>query len=337
MKFQCFAAFVFAAVAASAPGLADEVLFKNGDKLTGKVESMEGGKLAISGTVAGKITVDVGSINTFSTAAPLRIRLQDGSTIVQKVNAAAPGQIALAPAGVLAPQNLPLSQIKFINFNDRWTGNIVAAGAISRGNTNTETLNASGNLVRRGDRDRITVDGGYLFGREKIVNGSSHETANDWWIGGKYDYYFTPKFYGYLNARVERDLIAGINLRLTPGGGVGYQWFDRPDFHLSSEGGVSWLYRDYSHDGTDESVALRLAYHVDKKLNQYLTAFHNMEYFPGLDSLNDYYFNADAGLRATITDHLFTEFKVNYKYDARPAPGKGSSDQRFILGVGYNF
>jgi hypothetical protein len=33
---------------------ADEVVFKNGDHLKGKIESMDGGKMTLSGTVAGK-------------------------------------------------------------------------------------------------------------------------------------------------------------------------------------------------------------------------------------------------------------------------------------------
>ena len=213
----------------------------------------------------------------------------------------------------------------------------MAGGAIVRGNTDTDTLNLTAHAIRRTEKERFELDSGFLYGRQRVPNGSVHETANDWWIGGQYDYFFTPKFFGYANARVERDIIAGISLRLTPGGGVGYQWFDRPDFHFKTEGGVSWLYRDYSHDGTDQTVAARLAYHVDKKLNNKVSLFHNFEYFPGLESLNNFYFDTDAGIRADITDHFFSEFKVLYKYDARPAPGKGSSDQQFILGVGWNF
>jgi len=245
--------------------------------------------------------------------------------------------VAIAPGGALQPQNIPLAQVKYVNFKEGWTGNVVAGGSLVRGNTNTDTFNASGRLVRRGERDRITLDAGFLYGRQQTPGDGKHETANDWWIGGQYDYFFTPKFYGYANARVERDVIAGISLRLTPGGGLGYQWFDRPDFHLKTEAGVSWLYRDYSHDGSDETVAARLAYHVDKKLNKQVSVFHDFEYFPGLESLSNYYFDTDAGVRADITDHMFSEFKVLYKYDARPAPGKGSSDQQFILGVGWNF
>ena len=141
-----------------------------------------------------------------------------------------------------------------------------------------------------------------------------------------------------MNGKVERDIIAGISLRVTPGGGVGYDFFDRPDFHLHGEGGISWLYRDYTHGGgTQETVAARLAYHIDKKINDKVTLFHDFEYFPGLDSINDYYFDTDAGVRVTLTEKMFAEFKIQEQYDQRPAPGKGHNDTQFILGVGWNF
>ena len=44
-----------------------------------------------------------------------------------------------------------------------------------------------------------------------------------------------------------------------------------------------------------------------------------------------------AGIRTTLTDKMFAEFKVQEQYDQRPAPGKGKNDTQFILGVGWNF
>ena len=68
-----------------------------------------------------------------------------------------------------------------------------------------------------------------------------------------------------------------------------------------------------------------------------MKVFHDFEYLPGLDSINNYFFDTDAGIRADITEKMFTEFKVQYQYDSRPAPGRGSNDIRYILGVGWSF
>lgn len=336
---SCFLAALMGALAAGAGARADEVTFKNGDHLTGKIENVEGGKLILTSKVAGKVTVDLKDVKTFSSDGTIAIKLSDGTVINQKVSAGPDGTIALAPGGALAPQNVPVANIKYINFSDKWTGSITAGGALTRGNTSTETLNLAVDMVRRTENDRFTIDAGFLYGRQKDQSTkATTETENDWFIGGKYDYFFTPQLYGYANARVERDLIAGVSLRLTPGGGVGYQWIDQPDFHLQTEGGISWLYREYTHNGgTSETVAARAAYHVDKKLSPGVAVFHNFEYYPGLDTINDYFFDTDAGIRADLTDKMFTEFKAIEKYDSQPAPGKGHNDTQFVLSVGLNF
>ena len=70
MKNWIFIA-IIAAFAASAT--ADEIVFNNGDRLTGKVLSADGGKLKIKTDVAGEVTVDLKDVKTFSTAEFSRI------------------------------------------------------------------------------------------------------------------------------------------------------------------------------------------------------------------------------------------------------------------------
>ena len=322
----------------AAPGRADEVQFKNGDRLSGTVESYDGSKLTISSSVAGKVTVDMKDVKTFSTDAPVDVVLSDGTKVRQKVNPGPDGQISLPGAPAAPPRVVPLAQVSKINMPAKWTGSITIGGLIARGNTNTDSLNAAAHAERRTDDDRITLDGGYLFGREhtKGIPGK-HETADDLFGSAKYDYFFTKKFYGYGKIGAEHDTIAGLSLRLTPGVGVGYQWVETPALNFNTEAGVGVLYRKFSHDGDATAANARLAYHLKLKFNDRVSGFHNFEYLPGLDRITDYYFDTDAGIRASLTEKMFTEFKVDYRYDSMPAPGKGASDLRYILGVGWNF
>src|SRR5579862_7249934 len=112
MRWSLVAAtFVAAAMASST--YADEVFFKNGDHLTGKIESMEGGKLIISGTIAGKVTVDVKDIKTFASDGPVALKLNDGTVVHQQVTAGPDGQVSLAAGGALQPQNISISDVKY--------------------------------------------------------------------------------------------------------------------------------------------------------------------------------------------------------------------------------
>jgi hypothetical protein len=44
-----------------------------------------------------------------------------------------------------------------------------------------------------------------------------------------------------------------------------------------------------------------------------------------------------AGIRADFTEKFFTTFKVIFNYDATPAIGRGSTDTKYFLGLGYRF
>lgn len=342
---------LFCALFASTAALrADEVLFKNGDRLTGTVVSADGGKLTIKTAVAGEVKVDMKDVKTFSTDQPLDLRLSNGATLKDKVvPATQPGTVETAGAGTIqAPGATPtapapsqpvvLADVKKINPPPvAWTGSIRAGGLLTRGNTDSDSINVGADATRRTDDDRTSLAAGYFFGREKVGGQPKETTTNNWFAQGKYDYFFAPKWYAYGLMRIEQDQIADLDLRLTPGVGVGYQWIEEPDFKFSTEAGATWVYESYSNDGTDEHFAARLAYHVEKKLNDRVALFHNFEYLPSVQDLGDYNFNADAGMRVSLTKKMFSELKAEWRYDSTPAPGKSNDDTRYILSLGWTF
>ena len=58
-------------LAFAGPVAADEILFLNGDRVTGKILSADGNKLTIKTETAGEITVDMSKVKTFSTDEPV--------------------------------------------------------------------------------------------------------------------------------------------------------------------------------------------------------------------------------------------------------------------------
>jgi putative salt-induced outer membrane protein YdiY len=320
--------------AAAATARADEVRFKNGDRLTGTITSAEGGKLKITSKVAGDVTVNLKDVDTFRTDAPAAVHLNDGSVVRDRIEPGDAGAVRTS-----AGRAVPLSEVESINPNrDRWTGSVVAGGLVTRGNSDTTSLNVNAEASRRTLKDRLSGSGSYIYSRERSPDtGDKNTTADNWSLAGKYDYFFTKKFYGFASLRAEHDRIADLDLRLTPSLGAGYQWVERPDLNFNTEAGLAWVYEEYSDADSDDHVAARLAYHVDKKFNERVSLRHNLEYLPSLEDGSDFNVNADLGVRTALTKNMFTEVKVEWKYDATPAPGAAKNDQRFLLGVGWSF
>jgi hypothetical protein len=323
---------------ATAAASADQVIFKNGDKITGKIVTMEGGKMTITSAVAGTITVDMNDVETFSTDMPIEIRTADGRKLNEPVTTAEAEQVRTTGGEVLS-----LAGVTKINPPPEvWHGSVLVSGAIARGNTNTDDLGiaiAAGlRRINETVNDRFTLGGAYNFGRQRDPDtGDKTTTTDNWNAFGQYDYFWQPKLYNYANFKVEHDRIADLNYRLSPGVGVGYQWAERPDFHFNTEAGVAYVYEDFISGGDNQHCAVRFAYHIDRKFNDVWSVFHNFEILPAIDDPHDYNLSTDAGVRASITTALYSEFRVEWKRDSDPAPGAEKNDLRYVLGVGWKF
>jgi putative salt-induced outer membrane protein YdiY len=276
---------------------ADEVIFSNGDKLSGTIKTMDAGKLVVGSKVAGDVTVDMKDVKTFSSDGPVEIKLKDGTVIKQKVVAGDAGTVKIADGGPLAAQAVALANVTQINPPKpevKWTGAIVAGGLLTRGNTNTESANVAIDLMRRAEKDRITLGAAYLYGRQENPDtGEKTTTTDNWFLFAKYDYFFTPKVYGYLSNRLEHDEIALLNLRETPSAGIGYQWVESKQMNFFTEAGIAWVYEDFKNvDETEEHFAARVAYHFDYNFNDKvaLGGWYNGDFnYSGQVDANDYF------------------------------------------------
>lgn len=321
-------------------GLADEVIFKSGDRLTGTVKSVSDGKMVFDSKVAGSITLDLDDIATFSTDEPIAVELADGKLVEQKAAAAAEGQISLQADAGAAAQVVPLADIAKVNPEPVvWKGNIVAGATFVRGNTKSDTASVTAEASRRSEIDRISFGAGYFTAKQRDnTTRESSTIADNWFARGQYDYFMTDKSYLYGNLRYEKDRIAHLDRRISPGAGFGYQWIETDSRNFSTEAGLSWMSEKYTDPNeTRTYMAGRLAYHLDQSFNDYVMAFHNVEYIPSFEYVDNFLVNADIGLRAKLTTNLALEAKAQMNYNSTPAEERDKKDMRYIVGLGWTF
>jgi putative salt-induced outer membrane protein YdiY len=338
MRKGLIALAALAAIATATAVFADKVQLNNGDVLTGKIVNSDGKQLTLKSDQAGEVKIDLANIKTFSTDEPLDIRLKDGTTFHKKVDAADPGTVTVEKGDTPA-SNFRLDTVKAINPPPvAWHGNLRAGAMFSRGNTYTDNINAGFDLNRRGESDRFTSTGQYNFGRERDNDtGVVSSSADNWEVKGKFDHFWTPKWYGYVGATVGKDNIQDLNLRFIPSIGIGYQWVESPTLNFNTEGGVAWVYEDYDNGNNKDEISLRLAYHFDRKFNDRVGMFHNLEYLPSIEDWSTFLLRTDVGLRIDITKSMFVEGKIDETYNSSPAPGNEQNDTKYIVAVGWKF
>jgi putative salt-induced outer membrane protein YdiY len=317
----------------------DEILFKSGDRLTGTVKSVDGGKMVFDSAVAGPVTLKMDSIKTFSTEKAIEIVQTNGTVVVQRVGMGADGQVIVL-ADAAQPQTVPFTEIAKINpGKSKWTGSIVAGAALTRGNTESSTANINADATRRGERDRIYLAAGYLFANQRDNNtGQNSTSADTWFLKGKYDYFFTQRFFGYANMKYEKDRIANLDMRLSPGAGAGYQWVENARVNFFTEAGLTYVREVYTNpDETRSYVAARGAYHLNFVVNDHVKGFHNFEVIPNIEDVQAVLVYTDVGLRAAMTERLFLEGKAQLAFNSQPADNREKKDMRYTLGIGWTF
>jgi putative salt-induced outer membrane protein YdiY len=319
---------------------ADEVLLKNGERVIGTIEMLDGGKLTIKSDSFGTVKIDFDKVKTFSTSKAVPVHFKDGTVVSQQVQTGDEGTVRIEKTGVLEPQTLPMSDITKINPPPvKWTGDLTAGLAITRGNSETQSFNTELNAIRRSDDDRITFGAGYRSAKQTDQDTGDEETTERYLFGKlQYDYFFTKKFYGYANARAEKDALADLALRFVAGAGVGYQWAESETFNLSTEGGLSWFTESYTDETPREDhISLRLAYHIDGKVNDAVKLFHDLEWYPSTEDAQDHFITAQWGIRSALTKALFAELKVVWNWDSTPASGSERQDVRYLMSAGLTF
>src|SRR5262245_182088 len=174
---------------------ADEVQFNNGDKLTGKIVKLDGGKLTVDGTVAGKVAVNWADVATMSSDEPVTIVLDNGQTVTEKLGASNPGEVTAAG------QTIALASAAKVNPEPvQWHGNALIAARFDRGNTVGDSFDGSADAVRRSETDRITVGAGYSAAEAQDADQTGKHASRSRAFGmTQYDYFFQPQLYGYGN------------------------------------------------------------------------------------------------------------------------------------------
>jgi len=327
----------------SASAFADEVYFKNGDRLSGQIVRLTDGKLVLKSKVAGEVTISLAEVKTFSSDAPIEIHLKDGTVLHQPVAAAEPNEFALKAAEPLQPQKFPLADVASINPPPipkvKWTGSVSGAVGVTTGNTKTSSITGSVSVARRTEQDRTTAGADIAKSSQTDRDTGEGRTTEDWWRArAQYDYFFTKKLFGFGNLRYEKDEIALLERRVVVGGGAGYQWIENDKTAFSTNLGLASLYEKFeSQAEANSELSLQAGYNFSRRLWKNTQFLNDLTWYPSLSDFSDFFLTSTGELRTNLTKSMFANFKVIFNYDATPAPSRENTDIKYLLGVGINF
>jgi len=325
----------------SATSRADEVLFLNGDRLTGKLLNISDIKVSFKPELMGGIRFDISKVERITTDKPVKINFDDATSIITKTisfhenevlitEIETEGVVTVPPEEVFSARDAEAGRLA------NWSGSI--SGGFTKTDNDEDTTTYSGilQLQRRSPKHRLRMRGVFFIEEEKNSETRKTETTEENFnADSRYDYFFTKKWFLANGGSYRRDIINDLKYRVIAGSGLGYQWLDTARHELDIVGGFVHTWEEYTEE-KDTFFSYMAALNFDTKLWDRLTANLDLTFMPKIDEPSDYLIRGFGGLKLMATDSFFVKFDTIFEYNSKVKTAD-STDTKFILGIGWDF
>jgi putative salt-induced outer membrane protein YdiY len=208
----------------------------------------------------------------------------------------------------------------------------LAGGNIQSGNNDRSAFAFAAEAVRRGDKDRFSLQFLYNIGQDK----GTMSTRNAFGAM-QYDYFFTKQWYGLLSVSLFNDTFQDLNLRVIVGPGIGYQVWDDKQKYLSLEAGVAYLSEDLKSHPDKSWFTARLAGNFKYHITDNIFFSDQLILYPSLENFSDFQLRNEAALTTSLGASWSLKLANILDYVNSPAVGVKSTDSNVILGIQYGF
>jgi hypothetical protein len=311
----------------------DEVKLKNGDRLTGTVKSLSGGKLVLETAHSGPLKIDWSQVATVTIAGPTKVKLTTGETLEGKISPGAEGRLKIDSGGTVAPVEVDMTKVTHLNEPPaQWHGALSASAKATDGNTHLRSFLIAGEAIRETELDQLLARAIFRYAEDSgdLIERNSYGIA-------KYSYKFTPQFYGYVSEELQGDTFKDLRIGTITSIGVGYVFLKEDWIDFSAEAGFAYFTNDHrvapdeSHPGARISARLRVALPLGFEFKDIFTIYPNFEDSQDFTIRNEATLGTKLGGGWTLLGGVITEF------DKTPTPGLRRNDDTYFIGLGYTF
>ncbi len=315
---------------------ADEILLKNGDRLTGNIKVMSSEILTIETEYSEPVKIQMDKVERINISRQVEVHLKNGEILKGILQTEPDGQVTVNAADERGRTVIKLNSIVAIDSppvsRSKWTGSITAGAGFQSGNTDRANATIEAEALRKTGQDRYSLR--FLF---NYAEESDEETVRNTYGALKYDYFFTPKLYGYLSIELLNDEFKDLNLRTVVGPGVGYQVWDDPVKFLIFEGGIAFFSEDLKEGEDDQWFTGRLASNIRYKIKNYIIFSDQLIIYPSINDFGEYKLRNEAAVASPLAYGWSLKLGNILELDSNPPSGIGKNDWHWILGLQYGF
>lgn len=327
---------------------ADQVVLKNGDRVTGSIVKKDGKNLIIKTDQFGVVTTSWDQVASIQADKPVNVVLPDGKT-VQGTIATTDGKVevttkdaklSLAPADVATIRD-DAEQKAYERFlkpglGQLWAGTGSLGFAGTSGNARTLTFTTGVNAARITKTDKTTLYFN-MIKASALINGKNADTAQAVRGGIGYDHNVTPRLFVNVFNDYEFDKFQNLDLRFVLGGGLGFHAVKSERSLLDLLGGGDFNRSSYSTQPSQKSAEFYWGDEYSLKLGAATSLVQSFRMFNNLTTTGSYRMNFDIGASTKIAKWLNWNVSVSDRYVNRPAPGRKTNDLLYTTGIGITF
>src|SRR5271154_302206 len=243
------------------PAFADQIVLKNGDRLTGSITKSDGKQLVIKTDYAGDVTVKFDAIQSLTSTGDLNVTLGD-KTVVGPVTTS--GDDVIVTTKTAGPVEGPRASVTLVRspaeqaayektlhpgLLEGWAGGATLGFALTAGNSETKNLNIGFNGTRTGLHDKLILYETSIYATTSklaLAPIATQTTANSNAGGLRYDHDFAPRVFGFGSADFFNNSLQNLDLRYILGGGIGFHAIKTPNTTLDLLAGINYTHESFS-------------------------------------------------------------------------------------------
>ena len=328
---------------------ADQVVLKNGDRLTGTITKSDDKTLLIKTEFAGDVTVQWPAVQEVSSTQPLHVTMANGKTVAGPVTTAdgslavattTSGTVSVAKGDVTAlrsdAEQTAYEKSLHPGLLQGWAGGANVGFALTAGNSDTRSLALAFTADRKTSNDEIALYENTVYATNNAAGASPSTTANSNQAGARYARNFNPRLFGFVGADFQTNALQELNLRTVLGGGLGYHAIKTDKTTLDFLVGPNYTREDYD-TVTNSFAALSLGEELSRKLGASTLLTQKLYFFPDLSDTGQYRMAFNFGSVTKLSKWLgwqnaFGDIYVSNPPVATPALKKND----IILTTGLN-
>ncbi len=351
----------------SGPILADQIMLKNGDVVSGQIikkdacvaaagePAVHGDCLTIKSEFMGEVTVPWTSVTSVKSDNPLYVKLPNGkevngklSTEGKDVEVTSPAATETAPIGQVATIRNAAEQQKYEKLQspswlDLWAGYVDLGFSLARGNSHTDTLTTTFNATRATNNDKTVLFMNQVYSTGTI-GGVTGPTADAILGGISYDHNINARWFWQVFNTDGYDTFQNLNYRFIGGGDLGYHAIktDRTTLDLLVGGDYSRS-SFFSPPGSSPSgntirnlAEINAGDNFSHKILA-TTSFTQSLLFYYAPSDGEYRLLFNAGAATTIHKWISWQVSVTDNYLSKPVFGRKGNDILLTTGLRATF